>query len=552
MVERIMTMKTKKIYANMMLLVGLVWLLLTGLGNSSQAWAGATDSMGKKAAHFPAPVRQTQYIEGYTDKHSYAPGDTIHFHVSTNAPTFGIKVTRITFPWWDYTSSVATITGLPGAFYPMPPQAWLGANWPTSYDMVVGQDWTSGAYLAQFVAEDGSVRYHPFYVRPAVPGATSRIAYLGNFTTLAAYNLWGGKYFYSQPRIYKASLLRPFFLADGKGRSSWNLRMLSHLENMGYVLEYITEQDIEEHPDILRNYDVVVLAGHHEYVSTTVYDALQDHHDRGGHLALFDADELYWQVRYENNGDTVVCYKEESEDNDPLFGFYNCRVTEAWGSDILNRPAEKLRGIQKNSLYAYFESGEYVVENAAHWIFEGTGVQNGDTFGTMMAQGEQDTIKDDSPQLDIILHGHRDVVKQGKVPPHGETAAEMYAIYYADTPEYGHPNGNGGMVFAAGTISGWVRALFNQPDSPKVQRATMNIIDAMLANPPSPSNGDPILKYCDPCFVDINGDGVVNTNDFIVFLNLWNANNPVTDWNHDGEVNTADFTAYINDWVTKC
>ncbi len=538
-------------HMNTNVMQSLIWLMVCLLGSFVNAQG--IDSDPAEETTQQSPDRQVQYIEGYTELHSYVAGDVIRFHVSTDSPTYTLNIARISFPWWDYSNTVASVSNLPGTFYPMPPdEPWLGANWPVDYEITVDPSWPTGAYLAQFITQDGNVRFHPFYIRPAVPGSISRIAYIGNFVTLAAYNKWGGPNFYSQPRIYKSSLLRPFSSSYGKGRSSWNLRMCSHLEDMGYVLEYLTEQDIEENPDILRNYDVVVLAGHHEYVTTTFYDALQDHHDRGGHLALFDADELYWQVRLENDGKTIVCYKEESEANDPMYGFYNCRVTEAWGSDLLNRPAEKLRGIQRNPLYFYFESGDYVVENASHWIFAGTGVQNGDTFGTLMAQGEQDTIKDDSPQVDIILHGHRDVVQQGKTPPHGETAAEMYAVYYADTPQYGHPNGNGGMVFSAGTISGWVRAMFNQPDSDKVQQATRNILDAMLASPPPSSNGDPVQKYCDPCFADINNDGQVNTADFIYYLNLWNAQHPITDWNHDGIIDTSDFTAYLNQWVAGC
>ncbi len=496
--------------------------------------------------------RWVQYIEGYTELHSYAPGETIRFHVSTLSPTFSIKISRVVYPWWRYDPALEVLEGIPGEYHPKPSEAWLGAHWPVSAEIVVGAGWTTGSYMARFVTEDGTTSYHPFYIRPAVPGSTSRMAYIGNFNTLAAYNTWGGRDFYSYTRAYKASMLRPFNDSAGKGRSQWHHRMHCHLEQLGYVMEYITEADIERDPEILRNYDVVVLAGHHEYATTTFYDALQDHHDRGGHLAMFDADGLYWQVRYEDGGDTVVGYKEHSLADDPMFGYVDCLVTEAWGSDLLHRPAEALRGVQRNLLYFYFEDSDYVVEDASHWIFEGTGVQNGETFGTTMAIAEQDTITEHSPMVDVLLHAHRDVVKAGKIPPDGVTAADMYAVYYADSPQYGFPEGNGGMVFTAGTITGWIRELYEQPDTAKVERATRNILDRMLATPPPVHNGDPVRRYCVPCWPDLDGNGQVDTTDFLSYLNAWSASEPIADWNADGAINTMDFIAFLGDWSAGC
>ncbi|HZW10647.1 MAG TPA: FG-GAP-like repeat-containing protein, partial [Phycisphaerales bacterium] len=55
-----------------------------------------------------------------------------------------------------------------------------------------------------------------------------------------------------------------------------------------------------------------------------------------------------------------------------------------------------------------------------------------------------------------------------------------------------------------------------------------------------------------PCPVDLNGDGTVNTQDFIEFLNLWNAGDDTADWNGDGVINTQDFIQYLNDWNAGC
>ncbi len=61
-----------------------------------------------------------------------------------------------------------------------------------------------------------------------------------------------------------------------------------------------------------------------------------------------------------------------------------------------------------------------------------------------------------------------------------------------------------------------------------------------------------LFTVASPCPADINDDGVVDTRDFIAFLNLWTASDPVADWNDDGTVDTRDFLAYLGDWVAGC
>lgn len=54
------------------------------------------------------------------------------------------------------------------------------------------------------------------------------------------------------------------------------------------------------------------------------------------------------------------------------------------------------------------------------------------------------------------------------------------------------------------------------------------------------------------CRVDINGDGIVNTQDFLAYLNLWTVGNPEADFTGDGVVNTQDFLLFLNEWTVGC
>jgi len=54
------------------------------------------------------------------------------------------------------------------------------------------------------------------------------------------------------------------------------------------------------------------------------------------------------------------------------------------------------------------------------------------------------------------------------------------------------------------------------------------------------------------CVADFNGDGNVDTQDVLAFLNAWNAQDASADINGDGVVNTQDVTAFLNEWNSGC
>jgi len=113
------------------------------------------------------------YIEAYTNKKSYLPGETIHFHVSTTAETYSIEICK---EEWKR-KLIAKVSDLPGTYYPAPPheeRPWAtGAKWPISYSWVVPDEWENGNYRALLRTTSGeyTYRYHPFIVRTRTPGS---------------------------------------------------------------------------------------------------------------------------------------------------------------------------------------------------------------------------------------------------------------------------------------------------------------------------------------------------------------------------------------------
>ncbi|MCL4741296.1 MAG: hypothetical protein KJZ54_03745 [Phycisphaerales bacterium] len=54
------------------------------------------------------------------------------------------------------------------------------------------------------------------------------------------------------------------------------------------------------------------------------------------------------------------------------------------------------------------------------------------------------------------------------------------------------------------------------------------------------------------CPADMNGDGHHNSLDFIVYLSLWSAGDPLADFDADGQIDTRDFILFLNMWSNGC
>jgi len=145
------------------------------------------------------------FIEGYADRTSAAPGETVGFHVSTDAPLFRIIISRE----GSDSRILREINDLPGGEHPVPPTAYAdGCGWPESCRVELPADWPSGVYRARLVATvprgaftrwcDQSAEHSIlFVVRSASPGAASPILVQLTTNTYQAYNFWGGRSLYA-------------------------------------------------------------------------------------------------------------------------------------------------------------------------------------------------------------------------------------------------------------------------------------------------------------------------------------------------------------------
>ena len=337
------------------------------------------------------------YIDGYTHQLSYALGEEIEFRVSTSAAHYSLEIARL----GATREVVFSQTELPGAAHPIPENASShGCGWPTSFTLAVPETWQSGYYEGTLRATDsgGTYVYRNrrttestlfFIVRPAKPGVNTPILLQLSTNTYNAYNNWGGFSLYgyhgqSQLQGNRVSFDRP---AVGIFKQ-WELPFIVWAEQNGYALDYAANSDLEYRPELLENYRLVLSIGHDEYWSGPMRDTLEAFITSGGNVAFFSGNSVCWQVRSEDAGRALVCWKQNFH-QDPVYKTGDYRtLSTLWSHHLVGRPENELTGVGflyggYHRSHGQFMDGpaEYTVHRPEHWVFEGTNLSQEDTFG---------------------------------------------------------------------------------------------------------------------------------------------------------------------------
>ncbi len=256
---------------------------------------------------------------GYLNNISVARGDTIKFHISTSVNMYQIKIFKIGVN----DQLVYTSPDLNGIQYPLPDSAYSkGCDWPVTYQMQIPPDWESGVYRADFQVNSGYGSL-VFVVREQTLGSNSKNLIILNTNTWNAYNNFGGKSLYEYnssngERAYKVTYNRPFTQLAQGDFYNWTYKFNKWMLQNNLNAEFGINTDLDNNPNFLNNYSVVLIVGHDEYWSYEERSQIQSFLNRGGRLLLLGGNTCWWQVRIEDNNRTIVCYKDASLD--PLNG----------------------------------------------------------------------------------------------------------------------------------------------------------------------------------------------------------------------------------------
>lgn len=363
-------------------------------------------------------------IEGYAERLSYEPGETVVVCCSSASERFSAEIARV----GGAREIVWRGEELEGGVRPVPENAnSVGCDWPPSFRYTIPPGLPSGYYEVVMRSMDPGGRLSEglafFVVRPS-GGRRGHFLLVLSSNTYNAYNDWGGPSLYTG--AHRVSFRRPFapgFLrkpephvrypnvadiddpehehfrqwadlhglarwSGSSGWHNWERVFVRWAEREGYTVDVAVNADLEFHPEIVSGYPLVVSVGHDEYWSWRMRDTLEDFVEGGGNVAFFSGNTVCWQVRFEDEGAAMVCHKFDVE-RDPVYGSEDQHLLATlWSSRLVGRPENELTGLSF-SRGGYVRmgrvvprgSGGYTAWRPDHWVFSGTGLCYGDLFG---------------------------------------------------------------------------------------------------------------------------------------------------------------------------
>ncbi len=373
-------------------------------------------------------------VEGFCDRQSYDRGATVAVRASARAPSFTVEVTRVgrerTLVWRR--------EGLSAADHPPPDEAWgVGCDWPVALTIEADPAWPSGFYEVALRTADDSDRgtSHAFFVlRPTAPADPTRPLLVLSTNTWQAYNQWGGRCLYSgaervsfarplergylrrpaapdevefDGRVagiddpadpehrrlleYQATNRYPLWTASS-GWHNWERRFVRWAEGEGIDVDIAVSADLDDPAtaaSLLDGRRLLLSVGHDEYWSWGMRDNVDRWVSDGGNWAILSGNTCFWQVRYEDDGRTMVCYKSDARERDPVAGTAQSHLlTSIWSDPVIGRPETSTigltftRGGYHRIGHAVPEgAGAYTVHRPRHWAFAGTGLCYGDQIG---------------------------------------------------------------------------------------------------------------------------------------------------------------------------
>jgi hypothetical protein len=330
-------------------------------------------------------------------------------------------------------------------------------NWQRSLQIKIADDWVSGYYLVKLheLKTDTSV-YAVFVVRDDDSGAP--ILVQASTNTWQAYNVWGDasvygsfgadrRYIEKTRRAYRVSYDRPYD-ANINGQMQlgageffrWEYNFVRWAESMGFEMTYTTNVDVHARGDTLKQRRLFVSLGHDEYWTKQQRDAVEAARDEGVNIAFFSGNECYWQSRIEPSSTgtkarVLTVYKDAALD--PQARENPKEATVLFADPPVSRPQSMLSGLA----YGSNTQPDYIAWkplNIDTWIFEGTGIREGDAFpGIVGYEYDHMAPTDKRPENLTVV---------GSSPVNGYLGSDtsISAIHTAPS---------GATVFAAGTIA---------------------------------------------------------------------------------------------------
>jgi len=231
------------------------------------------------------------------------------------------------------------------------------------------------------------------------PNSSSKVAIMHPLFTWQAYNVYGGESFYrgaqfDNTKKIELTLERPLTTQSDYHRPESTIPTIRLLEKNGIKTDSICNLTLHETKGLLDKYDLLILVGHDEYWTHTMYDQLEDFVRAGGNVVAFAANILCWAIEVENGNIRV------DKRNQYIEGESGSNSSGHFRNPWINRQQQSLFGLaywyagypvsridptvasQHLTQDQIRNSGAIHVIDMGHQIFSGVKIDNGKILTT--------------------------------------------------------------------------------------------------------------------------------------------------------------------------
>ena len=430
-------------------------------------------------ANEPVELWRSPRIEGYCSETSVSAGDTLKVMVSTNPVSeFDLEIYRTGYyggTGGRFMNRFESIQGKTQADPPIGENRLRECKWEASVEFEIPKDWLSGVYLGKFTEKKGGVQsYVIFIVRDNRP---CDLLFQCSDTTWQAYNSWptnewslyhndeNGYTGYKKRKKWSTnandtgwvSFDRPYaqFCQDhlvdrpssvGSGEFLlWEFPLSYWIEQQGYDVSYISNVDTHRHGPRLQRTKGFISVGHDEYWTREMYDNAIAARDAGVNLAFLSGNSVWGMV--------PLMPSAEGQ-NHRIFRRGGVFVGEEFSEEFQRKrgigpkyPPGPDGALLMGGRMAGIGGGGWTCATPDHWLYEGTGMKEGDVIKGLIGWEWHGDPAVDLPGMEFLAHSK---TKNGQ----GKTQSPHIATIY-DGPK-------GNVVFNAGTIW-WAQGMSSPP-----------------------------------------------------------------------------------------
>ncbi len=332
-------------------------------------------------------------IEGYCSHTSVRPGGSIEVFLSAQPATdVTIDLYRMGYYGGKGGRHVARLGPFPVTPQPTPPvgeHRLRECQWARTTTITIPADWVSGVYLGKLSCNGH--RYQSYIIFVVRDDRPADVLFQTSDTTWQAYNKWPDTYsLYDSDapvRPWNAttwvSYDRPYgwypqvvsnALSQGSGEFLlWEFPLCFWLEQQGYDVTYSSNIDTHVDGGGLDRVKCFLSVAHDEYWSLEMYNRVHAAIQKGLNAAFLCGNSVFGVVPLEKKNHAGrphrILYRQG------LFG----GARAAYGNERWEQhgPDEGVL-MGARTMQPANGSASWIVTNATHWIFAGTGMKNGD------------------------------------------------------------------------------------------------------------------------------------------------------------------------------